>query len=77
MRIEEENRSVLLIGAVTLCCAVVVGTFALFEPVFGQAPERSSTERRVANSGRGDTPALVPVRVVGAPFVPNVNPRQR
>lgn len=61
----------------TLCCAVAIGTFAVFEPVFGQAPEKSSTERRVADSRPGDISALAPVRVVGTPFVPNVNPRQR
>ncbi|WP_426615224.1 hypothetical protein [Bradyrhizobium sp. McL0616] len=43
----------------------------LFEPVFGQSPER-----QVADSRPIDAVAPAPVRVVGAPFVPNVNPRQ-
>jgi len=61
-----------LLGAVTLCCAVVAGTLALLEPVFGQAPQR-----QVADSRPIDAEAPAAVRVVGAPFVPNVNPRQR
>lgn len=61
-----------LLGAVTLCCAVVVATLALFEPVFGQAPEKL-----VADSSPTEAAGREPVRVVGAPFVPNVNPRER
>ncbi len=61
-----------LVGAVTLCCAVVAGMLALFEPVFGQAPEK-----RLADSRPMEAATQEPVRVVGAPFVPNVNPRER
>ncbi|MBW7971050.1 hypothetical protein [Bradyrhizobium sp. BR 10289] len=61
-----------LLGAVTLCCALVAGTFALLEPVFGRAPER-----QVAASRPVDVAPPAPVRVVGAPFAPNVNPRER
>jgi len=72
MRIREENRNMFLLAAVALCCAIVAGTFALLEPVLGRAPER-----QVADSGPVDAEAPAAVRVVGAPFVPNVNPRQR
>lgn len=71
MRIREENRNVLLLTAAALCCAAIAGTLVLFEPVFGQSPER-----QVADSRPIDAVAPAPVRVVGAPFVPNVNPRQ-
>ena len=59
-----------LLAAVTLCCAVVAGTFTLLAPVFGQAPERQVADSRPVDAGAA-------VRVVGAPFVPNVNPRER
>jgi hypothetical protein len=73
MQIRADHRNIFLLGAVTLCCVVVAGTLALYEPVFGQAPER-----RVADNSRPvDAAAPAAVRVVGAPFVPNVNPRQR
>ncbi|MGX1323751.1 hypothetical protein AB7M17_007204 [Bradyrhizobium sp. USDA 377] len=72
MQIREENRNMLLLGTVTLCCAIVAGTLALLEPVFGQAPER-----QVAESKPVDVAAPAPVRLVGAPFVPNVKPRER
>ncbi|MGY4623718.1 hypothetical protein ACVWY3_001474 [Bradyrhizobium sp. USDA 4486] len=66
-----------LLGAVTLCCAIVAGTLALLEPVFGQRPERQPRERQVADADRGPIDSAAPVRVIGAPFVPNVNPRER
>jgi hypothetical protein len=72
MRIREDSRNMFLLMTVTLCCAVVAGALALLEPVFGQAPEK-----QVADSRPTDIATPAPVRVVGAPFVPNVNPRQR
>lgn len=75
MRIKEENRNMFLLTAVTLCCGAVAGTLTLFEPVFGPtagpAREKPATER----VAMGDTAQAV--RVVGAPFEPNVNPRER
>lgn len=65
-----------LLTTVTLCCAVVAGALAVLEPVFGEP-----AEKQVADSSPIDSSAQVSVqasvRVVGAPFVPNVNPRQR
>ncbi|WP_245330631.1 hypothetical protein [Bradyrhizobium sp. AS23.2] len=52
--------------------AVVAATLALFEPVFGQAPEK-----QLADSRPMEVATREPIRVVGAPFVPNVNPRER
>ena len=72
MRIREDNRNIFLLTTVTLCCAVVAGALAVLEPVFGEAPEK-----QVADSRPIENSAQAQVRVVGgAPFVPNVNPRQ-
>jgi hypothetical protein len=72
MRIREDDRNMFLLTTVTLCCAVVAGALAVLEPVFGEAPEKQVAD----NSRPIDLSAQGPVRVVGAPFVPNVNPRQ-
>ncbi len=72
MRISEENRNMFLLAAVTLCCGVLAGAVALFEPVPGPGPAKQQT----ANAPI-DVPAPTPVRVVGAPFEPNLNPRER
>ncbi|EJN11784.1 hypothetical protein PMI42_04797 [Bradyrhizobium sp. YR681] len=61
-----------LLGAVTLCCTVVAGTLALLDPVVGQVPERRATDNSPARATTAE-----PVRVVGAPFMPNVKPRER
>ncbi|OAF20162.1 hypothetical protein [Bradyrhizobium neotropicale] len=62
----------LLLAMVMLCCAVVAATLALFEPVSGQ-----TSDPRVATRGPIDAAIETPVRIVGAPFVPNVKPRER
>jgi hypothetical protein len=72
MRIREENRNMFLLSIVTLCCGVVAGTVALFELTLGPAPAQQMAERAAT-----DVTAPTPVRVVGAPFEPNVNPRER
>jgi hypothetical protein len=74
MKIREENRNMFLLGAVTLCCTVLAGTFALFEPVSGSG---QASEKQVAYSRAMESPTPEQVRVVGAPFAPNVNPRER
>lgn len=65
-----------LLATVTLCCGVVAGTVTLFEPLQGQAPDKPAAER-TAIDVTARTPVQTSVRVVGAPFEPNVNPRQR
>lgn len=75
MRIREENRNMFLLATVTLCCAAVAGTLALVEPVLGPAPEKLVAERAAIDAP--PTAIQTPVRVVGAPFEPNVNPRER
>jgi hypothetical protein len=84
MRIREDNRNIFLLTTVTLCCAVVAGAvtvlepaLAVLEPVFGEAPEKQVADSRPIDSST-QGPVQASVRVVGgAPFVPNVNPRQR
>jgi len=68
MRIREENRNMFLLATVTLCCSALAGAIALFEP----APAK-----RQAETAAIDVTAPTPVRVVGAPFQPNLNPRER
>ncbi|MHB0766921.1 hypothetical protein [Bradyrhizobium sp. 5.13L] len=63
-----------LLTTVTLCCGAVAGTLTLFEPVSGPVagpPEKPATERVAMGE------IAQAVRVVGAPFEPNVNPRER
>ena len=74
MRIREENRNMILLATVTLCCSAVAATLALFEPATGRPPDKLLAERADLSPR---TPAQIPVRVVGAPFEPNVNPRER
>jgi hypothetical protein len=68
MRIREENCNMVLLATVTLLSAAVAGGVALFEP----APAQEMAQAQ---------PAYVldttPVRVVGAPFVPNTDPHRR
>lgn len=75
MRIREENRNMFLLAAVTLCCTAVAGALTLIEPILATQPERLVAERAMIDAPQ--TPDLTPVRVVGAPFEPNVNPRER
>jgi hypothetical protein len=74
MRIREENRNMVLLGAVTLCCAAVSGTLALLGPAFWpESTAQSTTASRFVTVATQEEP----VRVVGSPFVPNVDPHRR
>jgi hypothetical protein len=68
MRIPEENCNMILLAAVTLVSTAIVGGMALLEPAPAQATAQA------APSYLMDT---TPVRVVGAPFVPNTDPHRR
>ena len=57
-----------LLATVTLLSAAVAGGVALFEP----APVQEVAQ--VQPAYRADT---TPVRVIGAPFVPNTDPHRR
>jgi hypothetical protein len=68
MRIREENCNMVLLATLTLAGAIVAGGVALLET----AP--------VQQQGAGQPTYLsdsTPVRIVGSPFIPNTNPRDR
>jgi hypothetical protein len=80
MRIREEDCNMVLLAGVTLLSVTVATTAAWLEPAsagkstpdYASAPPPSSVEKpsiRLADQA--------PVRVIGAPFVPNTNPRER
>jgi hypothetical protein len=83
MRIREENCNMVLLAVVTsfsvaiACGAALIG-FADNKPLriadrmTGRVEEAPSPDKRIIYVS--DQP---PVRVVGAPFVPNTNPRER
>jgi len=83
MRIREENCNMILLAVVTsVSVAIAGGTtllgFADNKPVrladrtTGRVEQAPSPDRRI-NYVNDQTP----VRVIGAPFVPNTNPRER
>jgi hypothetical protein len=83
MRIREENCNMVLLAVVTLISAVIAGGVSLInstnttpwrfaDRAFGHTEQAESSERRIIHVS--DQPAA---RVVGAPFVPNANPRER
>ena len=82
MRIREENCNVVLLAVVTLFAVAVAGGATLVGPTDSRvAPlaDRTIASAQPAPADKriisvGDQP---PVRVVGAPFVPNTNPRER
>jgi hypothetical protein len=83
MRIREENCNMILLAAITLVSAGIAGGATLFgtndtrptrltDRSTGYTEPTPSTDRRTIYAS--DQPS---VRVVGAPFVPNTNPRER
>jgi hypothetical protein len=70
MRVREENCNMVLLAAATLVSLAVVGVVSVLEPT-PAAPQRSEASKPVYVADQA------PVRVVGAPFVPNTNPRER
>jgi hypothetical protein len=77
MKIREENCNMFLLAVVTVFTVVIAAGSSLVTPA-DKAPVRFAARADQA-TGKPivyvtDQPA---VRVVGAPFVPNTNPRQR
>jgi hypothetical protein len=70
MRVREENCNMVLLAAVTAFSLAVAGAVALLEPAPAQAP-RAEIIKPVYVADQA------PVRVIGPPFVPNTNPRER
>jgi hypothetical protein len=66
MRVREENCNMVLLTAVTLFTAIVAVIASWWE-----GPQTASAKPPVYLAEQ------TPVRVVGAPFVPNVIPRER
>jgi hypothetical protein len=83
MRIREENCNMILLGVVTLFALVIAGGAALVGPT--DKPPVHLADRTTAGAEQApsaDKRVLYvtgqpSVRVVGAPFVPNTNPRER
>jgi hypothetical protein len=68
MRIPEENCDMVLLATVTLAGAIIAGGVALLEAA--PAKQQAATQPAYLTDS-------TQVRVVGAPFMPNTNPRER
>ena len=68
MRVREEDCSMVLLAAVALFSLAVAGVASVLEPASVASPE-AKNQIYLADQ--------MPVRVIGAPFVPNTNPRER
>jgi len=83
MRIREENCNMVLLAVITLFAAAVAGGATLVEPTDSKVARLADrTTGRVKQAPPPDKQIIYvsdqpPVRVVGAPFVPNTNPRER
>jgi hypothetical protein len=83
MRIREENCNMVLLAVVICISVVVAGGASLLG--FGDAKPARFADRttdRVEQAPSPDKQVLYvsdqpPVRVIGAPFIPNTNPRDR
>jgi hypothetical protein len=81
MRIREEDCDMVLLAGVMLVCVAVAGAAALLEPAPAAGKSKpafaSSTAAASAEKQAARLADQAPVRVIGAPFVPNTNPRER
>ena len=68
MRVREDNRNMVLLGGVTLVCAAIAGLAWAIDP----APAPASARPPIYAANPTDEG-----RVVGTPFIPNTNPRER
>jgi hypothetical protein len=82
MRIREENCNMVLLAVVTCVSVAIAGSAALLG--LDDKPVRLAdrTTARVEHAPSTDNRIIYvndqpPVRVIGAPFVPNTNPRER
>ena len=76
MRIREENCNMILLAAVAGISVVVAGGASLFGPAHA-VRVADGTADRIEQSAIATVGDPSPVRVIGAPFVPNTNPRER
>jgi len=86
MRIREEDCNMVLLAGVTLLSVAVAGAAALLEPASATGKTADKSKPALASSAAPPSSPekrplrlvdQAPVRVVGAPFVPNTNPRER
>jgi len=83
MKVREENCGMVLLAAVTLVSTAIAGAVALLEPAHSAGREPIYLADRATPAPPADRKPVylvdqtTPARVVGAPFVPNVNPRER
>jgi hypothetical protein len=70
MIVREEDCNLILLATVTLFSLAVAGMVNMLEPA--PAPPPSTEASKPVNLAD-----RTPVRVIGAPFVPNTNPRER
>jgi hypothetical protein len=81
MRIREENCNMILLAAVAGVSVIVAGGASLFGPGQAVRVADGSAERieqsAVVQPAAANVGDPSPVRVIGAPFVPNTNPRER
>jgi hypothetical protein len=83
MRIREENCNMVLLAVVTFISVTIAGGASLLG--FGDAKQVRLTDRASVRTEGAPSPDKriihiadqPPVRVIGAPFVPNSNPRER
>jgi hypothetical protein len=74
MRVPEENCNMLLLAAVTAFSVGVAGVLSVMEP----EPAPQAIAMRHAEALKPvHAVDQGPVRVIGTPFVPNTNPRER
>jgi hypothetical protein len=76
MRVPEENCNMVLLAAVTLFSSMVAITAGVWQGAQSTATEALPADKPPIYLA-ADRTAVPPVRVVGAPFVPNLNPRDR
>jgi hypothetical protein len=82
MRIREENCNMVLLGIVTLFSVAIAGGAALLGADNERVQLADRTTGRVEQAPPPDKRIIYvtdqpPVRIIGAPFVPNTNPRDR
>ena len=68
MSVHKDNRNMVLLAAATAVSVVIAGIIALFGPAAAKQESASPAAYRADPT---------PVRVIGAPFVPNVDPHRR
>ncbi|QPF82511.1 hypothetical protein IC762_22460 [Bradyrhizobium genosp. L] len=67
MRVRQASHPILLLSAFMLLSLTAAGVVAALDPV--SAPDAKPAAVSVVNQ--------TPVRIIGTPFIPNTNPRQR